>query len=465
MVKQSLFHEAGIKFWERALFAGNQYGKSFAGAAEVAIHAIGLYDSLSFEWEGRRFNGDIDILIIGSKLTQMRDSCQRLLMGTPDVWGDGLIPKESIIGSPKMSKETNGCIDYVRIARANGYSTTITFKSQTQGSKAIMGSKKHVVWWDEMPEDTTMYSQSIARLTITEGSLITTATPEDGYTEIMAKFMDDPKCKDRWHVFANVYENVYLSKEHVQNLEKSYSPNERRMRIEGLPIFGAGPVYPFTDDEIGVDNFRIPDHWPHISAIDLGWKTSKTAVIWGAIDPYENGDQNECTLYIYDLINKLESTPAAVAPSIKRRDALVGYDIPMAWPKDANQPERTTGAIAAKKYRQLGVNLISKPAMTRGIDGKYTFSIQDGVDSVYTRMDHGKLKIIRTPRLQPLWDELKTYSYEEKDGAIKNKNRYDNLDALRYMVACLRFAYEGTTAGRNGNTIGYETSFKSNFWN
>ena len=51
--KQAEFHAAGAMHRERLLMAGNQLGKTLAGAAEAAFHLTGLYPDW---WEGRRWD-------------------------------------------------------------------------------------------------------------------------------------------------------------------------------------------------------------------------------------------------------------------------------------------------------------------------------------------------------------------------------------------------------------------------
>src|SRR5260370_38599710 len=50
--KQAAFHAAGLAHRERLFLAGNQLGKTVAGAFEEAIHPTGRYPDW---WRGRRF--------------------------------------------------------------------------------------------------------------------------------------------------------------------------------------------------------------------------------------------------------------------------------------------------------------------------------------------------------------------------------------------------------------------------
>src|SRR5438477_8786059 len=51
--RQAEFHAAGATHRERLFMAGNQLGKTLAGAMEAAIHATGEYPPW---WQGRRFD-------------------------------------------------------------------------------------------------------------------------------------------------------------------------------------------------------------------------------------------------------------------------------------------------------------------------------------------------------------------------------------------------------------------------
>ena len=76
--KQAEFHAAGAAHRERLFMAGNQLGKTLAGAAEEAIHATGRYPSW---WRGRRFDSATHSWAAGVTGESTRDNVQRLLMG------------------------------------------------------------------------------------------------------------------------------------------------------------------------------------------------------------------------------------------------------------------------------------------------------------------------------------------------------------------------------------------------
>jgi Terminase large subunit, T4likevirus-type, N-terminal len=79
---------------ERLLMAANQFGKSFAGGMEAAMHATGIYPSW---WQGRRFEEPTIGWVCGQTNEQVRDVAQRVLVGRPGSLGTGALPKESIL--------------------------------------------------------------------------------------------------------------------------------------------------------------------------------------------------------------------------------------------------------------------------------------------------------------------------------------------------------------------------------
>ena len=76
--KQIEFHTAGATARERLFLAGNQLGKTTAGAYELAFHLTGRYPEW---WEGRRFGGPVVAWAAGVTAESTRDNPQRLLLG------------------------------------------------------------------------------------------------------------------------------------------------------------------------------------------------------------------------------------------------------------------------------------------------------------------------------------------------------------------------------------------------
>ena len=94
--KQVDFHTAGASFRERLFMAGNQLGKTWAGAFETAMHLTGRYPAW---WKGTRYPYAIRAMVGSESAELTRKGVQRLLLGPPEVrdeWGTGSIPHECI---------------------------------------------------------------------------------------------------------------------------------------------------------------------------------------------------------------------------------------------------------------------------------------------------------------------------------------------------------------------------------
>jgi hypothetical protein len=91
--KQLQFHNAGAKYRERLMCAGNQLGKTLAGGFEAAMHATGRYCGW---FQGKRFDGPTVGWACGVSGEVVRDTVQRVLLGRPSALGTGTIPKDAL---------------------------------------------------------------------------------------------------------------------------------------------------------------------------------------------------------------------------------------------------------------------------------------------------------------------------------------------------------------------------------
>jgi Terminase large subunit, T4likevirus-type, N-terminal len=116
-LKQAEFHAAGAKHRERLLMAGNQLGKTLAGAMEPAIHATGRYPSW---WQGKRFDKPTISWVAGTTGETVRDTVQRMLIGRPGQEGTSAIPRMRLPNSyPRGGLPT--CLTASRFATLRGH--------------------------------------------------------------------------------------------------------------------------------------------------------------------------------------------------------------------------------------------------------------------------------------------------------------------------------------------------------
>lgn len=186
--KQAEFHANGARHRERLFMAGNQLGKTLAGAAEMAMHLTGQYP---YWWQGRRF-GEPILAMAGSESAELtRDGAQKLLIGPPadeGEWGTGFIPGASIADTARRMGVADA-LDTVQVTHASGGRSTLLFKSYDQGRRKWQANTAHVVWFDEEPP-LDIYMEGLTRTNATGGLVYLTFTPLLGMSAVVSMFLD-----------------------------------------------------------------------------------------------------------------------------------------------------------------------------------------------------------------------------------------------------------------------------------
>ena len=80
-------------YWAGGVLHHNT-GKSRTGAAEVAIHATGLYPKW---WRGRKYTRPVEIWCGSENTEASRDIVQKALLGNLGEYGTGMIPKQCLV--------------------------------------------------------------------------------------------------------------------------------------------------------------------------------------------------------------------------------------------------------------------------------------------------------------------------------------------------------------------------------
>jgi phage terminase large subunit-like protein len=187
--KQAEFHAAGLVSRERLLMAGNQLGKTYSGAAEMAYHLTGHYPDW---WAGRKFTRPVRAWA-GSKTGEVtRDGVQRLLVGEPkdrSQWGTGMIPGDAI-KDQSLRMGVADALDSVLVEHSSGDNSTIGFKSYDQGREKWQGETLDLVWFDEEPP-MDIYMEGLTRTNATGGIVYMTFTPLLGMSDVVHMFIEE----------------------------------------------------------------------------------------------------------------------------------------------------------------------------------------------------------------------------------------------------------------------------------
>ena len=190
--------------------------------------------------------------------------------------------------------------------------------------------------------------------------------------------------------------------------------HQRDARTKGVPVLGAGEIYPVAENAIVCDPFQIPVWWPRAYGMDVGW--NRTAAVWGA------WDRESDTFYLYSEYYQGQQPPSVHADAIRARGDWISGAIDPAS-AGANQKDGTT---LIDEYRAL--RLFLHPADN---------AVEAGILACYQRLASGRLKIFRN--LRATISELRIYRRDEHGKIVKENDHL--MDAMRYLIMTgIRFA-------------------------
>lgn len=418
---------------QRALIAANQSGKTFSAAMETAIHLTGKYPEW---WKGSRFNGAVSWLVGGKTNETVRDICQKELFGDitdPAKLGTGTVPLIDI-GKRTSKPGVPNALDTCLIKHVSGRWSKVMFRAYEQGPQKHMGIRINGGWLDEEPPQD-IWSQYLRATISTNGILYMTFTPEEGFTAVVNSFLNDLK-KGQAVITATWTDAPHLTAKDGQLTEKAkqlwsaFPAHERDMRSKGVPFMGSGLVFPFTEEQLAVDPIDIPRHWPKIIGIDFGMDHPFGAakLAW---------DRDGDIVYVIADYSETRAIPAVHAAAIRPW----GSWIPVAWPHDGLNTEKSTGDELRQSYSDAGLNMLPQRATNPPDyrqdqkEGEGGNSVEASILHMYERMETGRWKVFKTCR--NWFDEQRIF--HRKDGKLV-KLRDDVLSASRYAHMMLRHA-------------------------
>jgi phage terminase large subunit-like protein len=418
---------------------------SVCGAYELSCHLTGNYPAW---WTGRRFETPIEAWAVGKDARAVRDTAQKELLGAIGEWGTGMLPAHTL-GKFCALQGTPQAIDLIQVRHKSGGWSRLGFKNYQQDIGSFMGTSRHCVWMDEeCPLD--IYNECNIRTATVDGIIMVTFTPLEGLTSMVVNFcknadflmgarpvvtvdIEDEDMSEGEFVVGQATSKAvvqagwddapWLSDKMKQRLLEDTPLHLRDARTKGTPAMGSGNVYPVPLEQVIVDPFDLPAHWPRMYALDVGW--NRTACVWGALDP------NSDTLYLYDEHYLGKELPAVHAYAIRSRGDWINGVIDPA----SRGRSQTDGNKLIINYKDLG--LIIYPAKNQ---------LESGILTITQRLVAGKLKIFKT--LINLQREYLLYR-RDKHGKVIPENDHA-LDCVRYIVNNLNRMASSSEALSNG---------------
>lgn len=428
--KQQEFHAAGAEFQERLLMAGNQLGKTWSAAYEMAMHLTGRYPDW---WVGRRWDRAVRCWGAGRTSDVVRESMQLLLMGEFSNIGTGSIPRDAI-RSYTLKRGTPETVDTIFVKHESGGVSRLTFKSYDAGREKFQAATLDLVWLDEEP-DYDIYDESKTRTTATAGMVMLTFTPLKGMTATVKRFLVD-KAPGTHVTTMTIYDAGHFTPEQREAIIAGYPAHTRKARAMGIPTLGSGQIYPIDEEAIKIAPFPIPDHWRRIGGIDFGWTHPSAAVelAW---------DLDTDVIYVTKAARRKEVTPLLFSAEIKPW----GSWLPWAWPGDGLQSTSANGGRPiAEQYRDLDMQMLEEAAthppvtLPDGSEKSGGNAVDPGLVEILGRMETNRFRVFSN--LDDWFEEFRMYHrVTTPEGGVKiHKFDDDLMDATRYAYMMRRHA-------------------------
>lgn len=385
--------------------AANRVGKTESmGAYAMACHLTGVYPAW---WPGRKFDKPIRAWAAGDTAKTVRDIIQHKLIGAWNDRGTGMILGDHLLHvSPKAGIPEGA--EILQVKHAGGGTSQCILKSYDQRREAFQGTEQDVIWLDEEPP-MDVYIECLIRTMTNNGLVICTFTPLMGMSEVVTTLLAEAADETSGTAMVTVtWDDVpHLTKEAKDELWRSLPPFQRDARSKGVPQLGSGVIYQVPEEDLLIDAFDIPEHWPCSYGMDVGW--NRTAVVWGA------RDRDNDVLYLFREHYMGLAEPVVHAQGIK----APGDWIPGVIDPASNGRSQHDGQQLIESYRSLGLHL--EPADN---------SVEAGIYEVWTRMASGRLKVFRT--LSNWRKEFRLYRRDENGKIVKKDDHI--MDATRYLV-------------------------------
>lgn len=428
------------KIRTKAIFGGNQSGKTTAAIADCIIQAQDE-DSLPTHLKpAKKWQPPFKCRIFTPDLSDTMYTVQQKVKD--------LVTQSQLIGDSWDSAYNK----VERILRfKNG--SFFQFMSYDQDLQKLGSATLHRIYYDEEPPYK-VFEECQPRLMRYGGDQVFAMTPLQGMTWMYKdiwqasggddtdfskwKFVNDKEKK--CSVIIDMDDNPYLTDEAKEDTLKGYSQESLRARKEGRFVHFAGLIYTeFREHDhvipqrvekpFAAPSLRRADRQANIIVgIDPGLRF--TAVLWAAVDE----DQN------MTVFNELFVSDWTIQEICKQIHMENQYHLvkPMYYIIDPHARDRSkqTGRSDQSEFTKNGIYTILGQN-----------NVQTGIDAVKQRLKDGKLVI--QSNCENLIREFKIYRYKEQSKRIEQEisaepiKKDDHcLDSLRYIVMSRPYAPE-----------------------
>lgn len=268
---QLTFHTSELS--GRAIFGGNQSGKTKAGSMEAAFHFTGEYPSwypVKMRLKPRNI-GRIMAVDFAKSITEVIEPALKLAVSDKHI--------------AEWKRNTQGHF-YRAVSKTGSRFDCVTHDMPT---KSLEGWQGDWFWMDE-PPPRDKYIATIRGLIRRAGRWWLTCTPlsepwlyDDIYTN--SEFLS---------ITIDIRDNPYLSEDQIAKFEAELTEDEKEARLHGKFMHLSGLTYKEFDPSVHIKSSStvIPPEWPRWCVCDPHDRRP-FAFIWFAVDPMDR-------IWIYD---------------------------------------------------------------------------------------------------------------------------------------------------------------------
>jgi hypothetical protein len=260
--KQKIFHCNSNKV--RAIFGGNQSGKTFSGAKEVSFHFSGVYP----DWYPKEL--------------RMKQPCRGRILVKDFPKGVGEVMEPALVKAIPMrfikqaKRNSQGFL--TKIVGHNG--STIDTVTHDMDTQSLEGWQGDWLWCDE-PPPRDKWIASMRGLIRLGGRAWMTCTPLEEpwmYDDIYIN-------PDYFSINIDIDDNTYLSKDEIRRFADMLNEDEKEARLHGKFMHLSGLTYKEFDPLIHLKDSLPEDSasWPKWQVVDPHTR-KPFAIIYFAVD-------------------------------------------------------------------------------------------------------------------------------------------------------------------------------------
>ena len=402
LAQQRAFHES--QAFIRLVVGSNRSGKTLISAIEFARAVLNLDPYCKYPKEGT-------VYVVGKSLAHIADTIYRKLCkpgflriiqrddGDWEVyqpWRADHLERyaESKESGPLIPKRFIKRIKFEDVGKDEISSITFTtgWTARFFSARGLLpqGAPADLVWLDEEivdSQDGPWVPEMIARLTDKKGRMIWSATPQNGFANLLemsdkadrqlemylANSKDNPK-PDVVRFDLKIEENAYQDREAVDRFRRSLSDDEAMVRFGGMSMANSIRIYPewsLTTHGIPLPR-RLPKHWTRYAIIDPG--ANICAVLFCAVPPPEESPRGLLTCIAYDELYMPQCNAAVFAAGMYDKTQGLVFEAFLIDGHGARPTEAGSGLSIEAQY-------------SRALENRKVRSIRTGTGFIYGNDD------------------------------------------------------------------------------